>query len=291
MAVKILSWMPVSPAHHDHLRVGQVKVKTRNALTLAAGAVILLAGCGGASHHAPAAQASRPPAPSNSAAQSPSASPSPSVSASANERLFADAMAQPVPDIPAGMVAGAQMLAYAQNEHAQGAAFGAIGQPAPSGSVTQITGGFNICYQASTGSGCTAFTQFTTNSAGQITGVLVNGQPVAGRVATAPSATSDGLTISKVTALRVVTSQNLVIVTFKLKDTSYKPVNTSPSLLASLNGASDDTNQDALPADLRPGDTLYAVAGFDVSRVGGQFCLVPNDGFGERLPCTTLRKV
>ena len=68
-------------------------------------------------------------------------------------------------------------------------------------------------------------------------------------------------------------------------------MNTSPALLASLSGASDETGQDALPATLAPGDTLYAAAGFGVNQISGLFRLQPNDGFGEHLPCTTLSKV
>lgn len=63
--------------------------------------------------------------------------------------------------------------------------------------------------------------------------------------------------------------QNVVTVAFKLTDNSYRPVNTSPALLASLGGASDDVNQDALPATLAPGDTLYAAAGFDITQITG----------------------
>jgi hypothetical protein len=121
-----------------------------------------------------------------------------------------------------------------------------------SGSVTQKGGGFKLCWpDTGNGPGCEAFTQFTTNHAGQITGVSVNGQPVAGRIATAPPAKSGGLTISGVVAYRLTAAQNVVAVAFKLTDNSYRPVNTSPALLASLSGASDDTNQDALPATPR----------------------------------------
>ncbi len=65
----------------------------------------------------------------------------------------------------------------------------------------------------------------------------------------------------------------------------------SPALLASLGGASVDPNNDALPATLAPGDSLYAAAAFDVTQLSGLFCLQPNDGFGEHLPCTTLSTV
>jgi hypothetical protein len=97
--------------------------------------------------------------------------------------------------------------------------------------------------------------------------------------------------MSDVAAYRATDAQGKVAVVFKLTDTSYKPVNTSPSLLANLNGASDNTFEDALPSVIEPGDTVYGQAGFDVPQITGLFCLEPNDGFGEHLPCTTLSKV
>jgi hypothetical protein len=155
-----------------------------------------------------------------------------------------------------------------------------------------IAGGFKVCWpDTGYGAGCDSFTQFTTNPAGQITGVSVNGQPVAGRIATASPAASDGLKISDVAAYRITDQQNEVEVAFKLSDTGYKPVNTSPALLASLGGASNEMGQDALPDNLAPGDSVYALAAFSGTRINGLFCLEPNDGFGEQLPCTTLSKV
>jgi hypothetical protein len=258
-------------------------VKGITALILAGALAIVLAACGAsrpASHVAAAASS-----PSSTQAPSPAASPLSAVAT--NERLLAYGLAPPIPAIPGQTVAGPVMTAYAQFEHALGAAEGAAGEPAPSESVTQIAGGYKLCSDNTSGI-CDAFTQFTTNAAGQITGLSVDGQPVAGRIATAPDATSDGLTISGVTAYRLTDQQDVVEVAFHLTDTSYRPVNTSPALLASLSGASDDTNYDALPATLAPGDTLYASAGFGVTGVTGLFCLEPNDGFGEHLPCTTL---
>ncbi len=183
------------------------------------------------------------------------------------------------------------MRAYAQFEHAYSSASGAVGQPDPTGNLTQITGGFKLCYPATANSAasCEAFTHFSNNQAGQVTGMAVAGQPVAGRIATAPAATSDGLAISSVVAYRL-TRQDVVVVAFKLTDSTYRPVNTDPSLLASLNGASDAASQDALPAYLAPGDSLYAAAAFDIAGNTGLFCLQPN-GSGAQLPCTTLSKV
>ena len=249
---------------------------------------IAVAGCG-AGHQTPSAGATVTITISPHA--TPAASPQ-AESATANERMLVDGLAASIPVIPARVIAGPLMRAYAWFQHAYGAALGAAGQPESSGTVTPITGGFKTCYPAtgSNGPSCKDFTQFTTNQAGQVTGMAVHGQPVAGRIATAPPATSDGLTIGGVVAYRL-TGQNVVVVAFKLTDSSYRPRNTSPSLLASLNGASDDVSQDALPAFLAPGDNLYAAAGFDVTQFTGLFCLQPNDGFGEHLPCTTLKKV
>lgn len=208
-----------------------------------------------------------------------------------NERFFADGEAAAIPVIPARVVAGPVMRAYVRYQHANGAAWAAIGQPSPTESVTQIASGFKLCWQdTGSGSGCDRLAQFATNHAGQITGASVDGQPIAGRIAIAHAATSGGLTISDVVAYRVTGAQNLVAVAFKLADNSYRPVNTSPALLASLNGASDAAGQDALPATLAPGDSLYAEAGFDITQIAGLFCLQPNDGLGEHLPCTALRK-
>lgn len=154
--------------------------------------------------------------------------------------------------IPARLVAGPLMRAYAQFEHAYSSASGAVGQPDPTGNVTQIPGGFKLCYPATSNSAarCEAFTQFTTNQAGQVTGMAVIGQPVAGRIATGQAATSGGLTISSVVAYRL-TREDIVVVAFKLADSSYRPRNTSPSLLAELG--------------TRPCDGLVAASRFPAS--------------------------
>ena len=264
-------------------------LKSVAAPPIAAMLAIALAGCG-ASHHTP-----RPGAAVAASSQGPSAA-GPSASsvstATMNERLFADEMAKSIPVVPDRAVSGSVTRAYSQFEYAYGAAWGAAGQPLSSESVTQIADGFKLCWpDTGNGSGCDTLTQFITNHAGRITGLSVNGEPVVGRIATASAATSGGLTIRDVVAYRLTGTQNMVAVAFKLTDSSYRPVNTSPALLASLGGASDNMNQDALPTTLAPGDTLYAVAAFDVPQVTGLFCLQPNDGFGEHLPCTTLSKV
>lgn len=252
------------------------------------GAVVVLAGCGTTKtvfvHAAPPATS-----PARQAATTrPPAVPAAAQLAATNERLFADAMAASVPDVPSQVIAGPVMAAYVSYEHAQGEANNATGNPASDYGVTAIGGGFTLCDQSGSGQ-CITLSQFTTNSRGQVTGVSVNGQPVNGRIATASSASSGGLKISDVTALRVAnTSGTVVEVGFKLTDTSYQDPNSFPSLLASLNGAQDVVSDDALPSNLAPGETVYAVAGFAASSPSGEFCLLPNGGNTPQLPCTRL---
>jgi hypothetical protein len=231
------------------------------------------------------------PAPAHPAApHSPHPKASPVVStnpAAANEQAFASAMAQSIVSVPVATVAGPVMRAYIRFEGAYSAAWGAAGSPFAAASTARTaSGGYRLC----AGGECEMLTAFATNAAGRITGFAVSGEPIASRVATAPDATSGGLTITDVTAYRL-TRKQVVAVAFKLTDTSYKPVNTSPALLASLGGASNESGQDALPAELAPGDAVYAAALFGVTSPAGLFCLEPNDGLGEHLPCTTLTDV
>jgi len=250
---------------------------------------LIAAGCSG-SGSAATRTATTPATSQHPATASPSSPSSASPVMTASERLFANGMAASIADIPDRAVSGPVMHAYIRFEHDYGSADGDVGQPDASGTLFPVPGGFKVCSTGSdASSACSIFTQIRYNRRGQITGLSVDGKPVAGRIATAPSATSGGLTISDVASYALSSAQDVVVVTFKLTDSSYRPVNTSPALLASLSGASDDTGKDALPATLEPGDSLYGAAAFDVSGITGLFCLQPNDGFGERLPCTTLR--
>jgi hypothetical protein len=92
-----------------------------------------------------------------------------------------------------------------------------------------------------------------------------------------------------VVAYRLTGAQ--AVAAFKLTDTGYRPENATPAVLASFNGASEDTSgRYPLPNFLAPGDVLHAAALFDVARVTGTFCLQPM-GVGGQLPCTRLSKV
>jgi hypothetical protein len=93
--------------------------------------------------------------------------------------------------------------------------------------------------------------QFTANHAGQINGGVRGWAAGRWGIAIAPAATSEGLTISGVVAYKLTGPENQVAVAFKLIDNSYRPVNTSPALLASLRGVNDDMNEDVLHSHLR----------------------------------------
>jgi hypothetical protein len=269
--------------------VGEI-MKGAVVVTFAAILPMGLAGCASGSAPRPAATVTVTVTPG--AASSPTADAGIPASATVNERLLVNGLNATIAAVPARAVAGPLMRAYALFERAYSSASGAVGQPDSTGTVTQIAAGYKLCYPATSSSAvsCEAFAHFTTNQAGQVTDMTVIGQPVAGRISTARAAASGGLAISSVVAYRL-TREDIVVVAFKLTDSSYRPQNTSPSLLASLNGASDVVGQDALPAYLAPGDSLYAAAAFDITQNTGMFCLLPNDGFGEHLPCTTLKKV
>jgi hypothetical protein len=206
--------------------------------------------------------------------------------------LFAHAIAASVTAVPTQAVAGSLMLAYIRFEHAYDAAWDAAGQPNAVARVARIAGGFKLRQPATDNiqAGCVGFTRFTHNQAGQVTGLSVDGEPVDGRLASGPDASSGGLRISGVVAYRL-TGGKAVAVAFKLTDTGFRPANIIPAVFASLNGASEDyRGREPLPNFLAPGDVLYAAALFDVTQVTGTFCLLSIGADGQ-LPCTMLSKI
>jgi hypothetical protein len=193
---------------------------------------------------------------------------SPAASQSAaNERAFADALATPANTVPAQIVAGPVVTAYIGLEAGLGAGYAAAG-PYAAESVAQILGGYQTCEP--NGGQCSSSTGFTTKAAGQITGVSVNGQPVAGRVA---SGTDSSLEVSDVFAYRLTESADTVAVTSRIQDDSYAPINTSPAVLASLITPDCTVQYNAeeseLPVSLSPRASVYGFAVFATKDVTG----------------------
>lgn len=258
---------------------------------VAAGVLALATGCGSASHPA-AAKPTATVTVTARAQTSHSASPS-NTRAAANERRFAEATAGSVITIPPQLVAGPVMRAYIYFEHAFSAADAATGNPDSASTVSSILGGYQLC--SSDGSGCDDFTAFITNTAGQVTGFSVNGQPVAGRIATGSNSTIHGLVVSDVIAYRLTDAQNLVAVTFRIHDVSYRPINNDPAALATFDTPaghlSEDDSNSALPSSLSPRETIYGYAAFDTTHVTGRFELRSNDGYDLLLAATVMHKV
>jgi hypothetical protein len=261
-------------------------IKTALAVSAAAAAALVLAGCGSA----PKSPAGSAPAASSSpaAARSPAAS-----AAAASEQAFADGLATSASVVPASAVSGPVMTDYATFEQLFASALNASGNPNQAETVAPISGGYELCLSGST---CTSYTAFTTDSAGQVTGVSVNGQPVAGRLAAGPDSTMSGLTVSDVFAYRLTVEQNLVAVTFRIADTSYTPINTSPAEIATFvtsagTLSTDDNYAVLMPATLAPGQVATGVAVFDTTGITGTFELRSNDGYSSLLASSVLQEV
>jgi hypothetical protein len=213
-----------------------------------------------------------------------------------NEREFADGLASVNWLIPSSVIAGPVMRAYQLVQYEIAAAAAATGDAASAETVTPIPGGYQLCSQG-TGNGpqCSELTQFVTNPTGRITGVSVDGVPVKGRIATGPASYMSGLAVSGVVAYRSLDVSNKVFVTFKVRDLSYKPINSSPACLATfatpVGTYSADSFSSALPSMLTPGQTVYGYAIFDTTEITGTFTLRSNDGYNLLLASSTLRRV
>lgn len=263
-------------------------MKAFSAAVVAGVLAATLAGCSSADHSAkPAVTVTV----TTRAPSSPSAPPS-RTQATVNEREFADALAASTATIPSQIGAGPVMRAYLSFEQAFSAAAAATGNPGSAATVSSIPGGYQLCY--SNGSGCQDFTAFTTNNAGAITGVSVNGQPVAGRIATGADSAMQGLVVSDAIAYRLTGAQNMIAVTFKVHDVSYRPINNDPAVLGTFDTPagqlSVDVANSALPASLSPGETVYGYATFDTTQVTGTFRLRSNDGYDLLLASTVIYK-
>jgi hypothetical protein len=233
-----------------------------------------------------------------STASSPASSPAATTSSNSavNERLFADALASTNPLIPNSVISGPVMRAYRLVEYEIGAAKAATGNPFNAETVTPIPGGYQLCLpDTGNGAQCGDITQFVTNPAGQITGVSVGGVPVEGRIATGSPSQMAGLMVSGVVAYVSLQGGSKVYVAFKVKDVSYKPINSSPACIATFSTSagtySADDFKSALPSTLAPGETVYGLAIFNTTKATGTFTLHSNDGYNLLLASSKLHKV
>ena len=266
---------------------------------LAAAAALALAACAStaspASHHVPASHVSASP---TAAASSPSAAEAAKAVAAANDRAFVQYLSGPPTDAgPARpLVAGPVMTHYAVEQANTAQAWASSGSPIPGESVSTIPGGYNLCGDnGNGGTTCQALTVFQHNAAGKITGLSVNGQPIAGRLAFGPSNHGSALTITHVVAYRPAAASQVWIV-FNVKNTGSTAYTDSPPFLGQFNTATATYSEDDLsgytiyPQSLSPGQSAVMVEAFDTREVEGVFSLRTNDGYSTVLAGTTLAK-
>ena len=245
------------------------------ACAAAAATALAVAGCGASA------------APPSLSRSSPTfSSPSQSV-ASVNEHAFMSALTSASASVPPTLVSGPVMAAYITFDQELKAAEAASGTASyPPSTLSGSTGSYQLC--SPVGGGCYTYNAFTTNAAGQITGMSVNGHPIAGRIATGTSSTGQ-LRLSSVVAYPL--TPEFVGVCFKLTDSSYQSSGHPPVLPAfrTRTGqfAANSQYTQLLPSALSPGLTAYGCAVFDTTAVIGMLSLNTNDQ--AQMPITSSK--
>jgi hypothetical protein len=191
-------------------------------------------------------------------------------------------------------VAGPVMTHYIRMQALQAEAAAASGQPEDVGSVTAISGGYQTCYPQ--GQGCQSFTAFSSDATGRITGMSVDGQPVAARLAVGPPDSGHGLVLTDV-ASYLGTQTGQVGVIFRVRNISNQDIRTGsppflPVFVTSPGGAqlNYDDSASVIPGPLRPGESAAVVAVFDTRVFTGTISLRTNNGFEAILVSSRLRK-
>lgn len=238
-----------------------------------------VAGCGGGTS-APSPQATV------TVTARPAASSAASSQAHANARLLVDALASGTSasmQSARKLVAGPVMIHYIRFQVVDAEAAEESGQPGVPGSVSLTGGRYQICY--SRGQGCQSFTAVRADAAGRITGMDVDGQPIAARLATGPSDSGNGLVLTDVNSY-LFTSTGQVGVAFQVRNVSNHGVSTvgfqqvfvtSPGharLSPDLSSSSVNSSQ-----PLRPGESAAVVAVFDTRTFTGTLILQSNGGY------------
>jgi hypothetical protein len=185
--------------------------------------LLAAAGCG-TSSPAPQVTVTVTSAPSVSGAAS---SPHPSSQAHANAPLLVSALASGSSASLLSarkLVAGPAMIRYIRFQVIYAEAAEESGQPGVPGSVSVVPpGSYQLCYPQ--GQGCQSFTAFQVSKSGRITGMDVDGQPIAARLAAGPSDRGHGLVLADVTSY-LFTSTGQVGVAFHVRNTSNNGVST-----------------------------------------------------------------
>ncbi len=254
----------------------------------AAAALIVLAGCG--VQTTSAASPSTAPAPSSHAATTPNGA----SLARADERLFAQKLANHDEAALLSTVAGSVMRNYLREQTVLDAAEAEAGSAPASNTVSTIPGGYRLCWTDSSGNTqCNSFTGFRTNASGRITDAAVDGQLISSRLGAGTSSRGSQLAITSVNSY-LPTTVGKVVITFQVRDISSRPAgNGSPAFLAAFDTEggsrfSEDDTYSALPSTLQPGESVAAYAVFDTRAITGQFSLRTNDQLMQVLAATHI---
>jgi hypothetical protein len=194
-----------------------------------------------------------------------------------------------------GDVTGPVMPPYLRMEALWDDVIEAAGLKAQPGSVKNIAGGFQICYAAQ--GGCQSLTGFQWDSNGRITGLTIDGLPVAPRLTVGGGYSGSGLTFTAVYAY-LQTSDGIVNVLYKVRNTSSHALGTSKKppfvpVFEPSNGKKltyDAEKSAVFYGPLNPGATAEGIAAFDTTTVTGQFTLAAGASNGQSLASATLRK-
>ncbi len=193
------------------------------------------------------------------------------------------------------LVAGPVMTRYVSFQVIEDEANEQAGQPGGAGSVTLTRGRFQICYpQDQRGGGCQSFTAFQADASGRITGMDVDGQPVASRLAAGPSDSGGGIRITDVTSY-LSTFSGTIGVAFRIRNVSNHQVGQDgflPVFVTSPGGTRlqlDFSNSSDTTQALAPGQVAAIVAVFDTRTFTGTLIVQSNGGY-RTLVSSRLRK-
>jgi len=217
----------------------------------------------------------------------------------AKARLIAQAL---VNDASAGVlpllndVAGPVMPPYLRMQALWDDVDTAAGVPSQPGAVTNVVGGFQMCYPAQ--GGCQSLSGFHWDSAGRITDFAVDGQPISPRLAVGSTYSGSALTFSSAYSY-LQTSDGVVNILFKVRNTSGHALGSAkrpaflPIFVAS-GGTRVSYNKHysvIFAGPLEPGAVMEELAVFDTTTLTGKLTLRSDTASTKLLATATLRKL
>lgn len=189
-------------------------------------------------------------------------------------------------------VAGGTMRAYVSFEATIAAALAANGTPEQQATVITIPSGYQISHpNGSGGTQTDTFTAFQHDAAGRVTGMDVNGQPVAGRIAAGTNKTGR-LQVTGAVAYKPAAFGELEIA-FNVKNTGGALTNGTFLVYFTPSGGSqlaEDRTNSITPPSLQPGESVALVAVFGTTTPTGTLALRDNTQLEPVLASTTLTR-